>query len=153
MTSGRWLVLGILGITVVFAAAQWWFQTRAYYAPIESTDLFVTTLAGEVLTLEPATFNGIDADTSPLRFRVCFTVDEAGLAMAERGAPYDDPTPLNAPGWFDCFDAPAIGAALESGEARAVLAEREARAGVDRVFAVFPDGRVFGWHQLNGSLE
>ncbi len=153
MTSGRWLVLGILGITVVFAAAQWWFQTRAYYAPIESADLFVTTLAGEVLTLEPATFNGIDADTSPLRFRVCFTVDEAGLAMAERGAPYDDPTPLNAPGWFDCFDAPAIGAALESGEARAVLAEREARAGVDRVFAVFPDGRVFGWHQLNGSLE
>ena len=39
------------------------------------------------------------------------------------------------------------------GEAEAVLAEREARAGVDRVLAIFPDGRAYGWHQLNGSLE
>jgi hypothetical protein len=153
VTSGRWLVLGILGITAIFAGAQWWFQTRAYYAPIESAELFVTTLTGEVLTLAPGDFEGIDADTSPLRFRVCFTLDEAGLSDALQGAAFDDPVPLNAPGWFDCFDAPAIGAALEAGEARAVLAEREARAGVDRVFAVFPDGRVYGWHQLNGSLE
>ena len=153
MTSGRWLVLGILGITAVFAAAQWYFQTRAFYAPIESADLFVTTLTGDVLTLSPETFDGIDAETSPLRFRVCFTLDEDGLADALRGAPFEEPTPLNAPGWFDCFDAPAIGAALEAGEAMAVLAEREARAGVDRVFAVFPDGRVYGWHQLNGTLE
>jgi hypothetical protein len=153
VTSGRWLVLGIIGVTAVFAAAQWYFQTRAYYAPIESADLFVTTLTGEVLTLTPETFEGIDADTSPLRFRVCFTVDEAGLAAAGQGAPYDDPTPLNAPGWFDCFDAAGIGAALESGAATPVLSERNARAGVDRVFAVFPDGRVYGWHQLNGTLE
>lgn len=153
MTSGRWLVLGILGVTAIFAGAQWWFQTRAYYAPIESADLFVTTLAGEVLTLAPETFEGIDADTSPLRFRVCFTVDEAGVAAALQGAPYEDAVPLNAPGWFGCFDAPAIGAALEAGEAEAVLAERNVRAGVDRVFAVFPDGRIFGWHQLNGTLE
>ena len=153
MTSGRWLVLGILGITAVFAGAQWWFQTRAYYAPIESADLFVTTLTGEVLTLTPTDFEGIDAETSPLRFRVCFTLDAEGLAAAVQGAPYDDPTPLNAPGWFDCFDADAIGEALEAGEARPVLAEREARAGVDRVFAVFPDGRAYGWHQLNGTLE
>jgi hypothetical protein len=34
-----------------------------------------------------------------------------------------------------------------------VLGERNARAGVDRVFAVFPDGRAYGWHQLNGTLE
>jgi hypothetical protein len=123
------------------------------YAPIESADLFVTTLTGEVLTLTPETFEGIDADTSPLRFRVCVTLDEAGLAAAGQGAPVEEPTPLTAPGWFDCFDAAAIGAALEAGEAEAVLGERNARAGVDRVFAVFPDGRVYGWHQLNGTLE
>ena len=153
MTSGRWLVVAILGVTAVFAAAQWYFQTRAYYTPIESADLVVTTLTGEVLPLEPGDFEGIDADTSPLRFRVCFTLDEAGVATALRGAPYDDPTPLVAPGWFDCFDAEAIGTALEAGQAEAVLAEREARAGVDRVLAIFPDGRAYGWHQLNGSLE
>jgi hypothetical protein len=153
VTSGRWLVLGIIGVTAIFAAAQWWFQTRAYYAPIESAELFVTTLTGEVLPLDAQTFEGIDADTSPLRFRVCFTLDEAGLAAAGQGAAYDGATPLIAPGWFDCFDAAAIGAALEAGEAEAVLGERNARAGVDRVFAVFPDGRAYGWHQLNGSLE
>jgi hypothetical protein len=42
-----------------------------------------------------------------------------------QGAPYEDPTPLNAPGWFDCFDAPAS------------VAEREIPGGVD--------GRVYGW--------
>jgi hypothetical protein len=82
-----------------------------------------------------------------------FLLDEAGLAAAGQGAPVEEPTPLTAPGWFDCFDAAAIGAALEAGEAEAVLGERNARAGVDRVFAVFPDGRVYGWHQLNGTLE
>jgi hypothetical protein len=66
---------------------------------------------------------------------------------------YDNPTPLNAPGWFDCFDAAAIGAALEKGEALAFLAEAEIRPGVDRVVAVFADGRAYAWHQLNGSLE
>ncbi len=33
--------------------------------------------------------------------------------------------PLNAPGWFDCFDADAIGEALETGEALAFLGSRD----------------------------
>lgn len=153
MTSGRWLVLTILAVTGLFAAAQWWFQTRAYYTPIESAEIAVTTLTGEVIALTPQGFQGIDADTSPLRFRACFTLSEADREAAGQGAPYENPTPLNAPGWFECFDAEAIGRALETGEARAVLAAREVRGGVDRVLALFPDGRVYGWHQLNGTLE
>ena len=47
----------------------------------------------------------------------------------------------------------AIGAALESGEALAFLSEPEIHPGVDRVVAVFPDGRAFAWHQLNDSPE
>jgi hypothetical protein len=153
MTSGRWLVLAILLVTAIFAGAQWWFQTRAYYTPIETAELQVTTLTGEVIPLAPQGFEGIDAETSPLRFRACFTLDPEGLAAAGQGAAYDDAVPLNAPGWFECFDAAAIGQALEAGEARAVLAEREISDGVDRVLALFPDGRVYGWHQLNGTLE
>jgi hypothetical protein len=152
MTSGRWLVLAILLVTAVFAGAQWWFQTRAWYAPIEAADLHVTTLTGEAIPLAPLGFEWIDAETSPLRFRACFTLDAEGRAAAERGAAYDGATPLNAPGWFECFDAAAIGQALEAGEARAVLAEREISDGVDRVLALFPDGRAYGWHQLNGTL-
>jgi hypothetical protein len=88
MTSGRWLVLGIIGVTAVFAAAQWWFQTRAYYAPIERCGSVRHDADGRGPDRSPReTFEGIDADTSPLRFRVCFTLDEAGLAAAGQGAP------------------------------------------------------------------
>jgi hypothetical protein len=153
MTSGRWLVVAILGLTAIFAGAQWWFQTRAYYTPIETAQMVVTTLTGEVIALEPEGFQGIDAETSPLRFRACFTLDDAGLAAAGQGAPYAEATPLNAPGWFDCYDAAAIGAALQAGDARAVLGTREIRDGVDRVVALFPDGRAYAWHQLNGTLD
>jgi hypothetical protein len=33
------------------------------------------------------------------------------------------------------------------------LSEPEIHPGVDRVVAVFPDGRAFAWHQLNASLS
>jgi hypothetical protein len=153
VTSGRWLVLGIIGVTAVFAAAQWWFQTRAYYAPIESADLFVTTLTGEVLTLTPETFEGIDADTSPLRFRVCFTLDEAGLAAAGQGAPSRSPRPSPRRAGSTASTPPPSARRWRPARPRPSSRERNARAGVDRVFAVFPDGRVYGWHQLNGTLE
>lgn len=153
MTSGRWLVLAIVGITAIFGAAVWWLQTRAYYEPVERADLVVTSETGETFALDPTDFDGIDAGTSPLRFRACFTLDGEGRQAAARGAAYDDPTPLTAPGWFDCFDAEAIGTALASGAAEAVLSEREVHRGVDRVIAVFPDGRAYAWHQLNGTLD
>jgi hypothetical protein len=64
-----------------------------------------------------------------------------------------EPVPLVAPGWFSCFDAAAIGAALETGEAVAFLGETEVRPGVERIVAVFPDGRAFAWHQLTARFR
>lgn len=152
MTSGRLLVIAIVLITAVFAGAQWWFQTRAYYEPVDRADLFVTLVGGATEPLDHDTFEGIDADTSPLRFRGCFTVEDPA-ALVARAVPYPEAVPLIAPDWFDCFDAPAIGAALEAGEAQAILSQPEVRPGADRVIAVFPDGRAYAWHQWNGSLE
>ncbi len=60
---------------------------------------------------------------------------------------------MTAPGWFDCFDANAIGEALERGEALAFLSQAEIAVGVDRVVAVFPDGRAYAWHQLAPEVE
>ncbi len=151
--NGRVVVIVILAVTALFGATQWWFQTRAYYAPIEAADLQVTLATGDTVALPYDAFEGIDADTSPLRFRACLTLDDAGRALAVEGVPFEDPTPLIAPDWFTCFDAPAIGAALEAGEAVAVLAQSEIRPGADRVLAVFPDGRAFAWHQWNGTLD
>ena len=153
MTSGRWLVIAIVVITAVFGAAVWWFQTRAYYERVESARMVVTEETGEVHVLDVKDFQGITTWTSPISFRACFRLGAEARADAELGANYDDPTPLTAPGWFDCFDAEAIGTALEAGQANALLSQREIDPGVDRVIAVFPDGRAYAWHQLNGTLE
>jgi hypothetical protein len=132
---------------------MWYAQTRAYYDTLEAADLVVTTQAGEIVPLAKSGFQGIDAETSPLRFRACFTVDDAGLATLAQAAPHPEPEPLVAPAWFDCYDARMIAEAIASGEARAVMSLHEIARGVDRVIAVFPDGRAFAWQQLNGTLE
>mgnify|MGYP000226220788 FL=1 len=152
MTSGRLVVIAIVLITALFGAAQWWFQTRAYYQPIDSVEMTVTLPDGTLEPLAITAFSGIDADTSPLRFRGCFTLADPAALIA-RAAPYPEAEPLIAPDWFECFDAPAIGAALESGAAQAILSQTEIRPGADRVIAVFPNGRAYAWHQWNGSLE
>jgi len=58
-----------------------------------------------------------------------------------------------APRWFDCFDAGEIGRALEEGRAVAYLGASNDPYGVDRIVAVYPDGRAFAWTQLNRCGE
>lgn len=151
MTSGRAIVIVILVVTLAFGAALWWANTRAYYVPLDEVVIEVQRPDGSFLTLDTTDGQGIDAATSPLRFRACFTVSD--MAPLAEAAPYDAPTPLIPPGWFDCFDATQIGEALEAGEAQAVLGHRNITRGIDRVVAVFPDGRGYAWTQLNGTLE
>ena len=73
--------------------------------------------------------------------------------LTETFVPYEEATPLTAPGWFDCFDAVQIGADIEQGNALAFLGERNIKDGVDRVVAIYPDGRGFAWHQLNEKYQ
>jgi hypothetical protein len=154
MTSGRWIVVAIIAITAVFGAVMWYAQTRAYYETAALELLPVTLADGSTITLNLDAARSIDADTSPLRFRACFNVDaDVAARLVTAGTPAEDAAPLVAPGWFDCYDARVIGAALASGQAQAVLATHEIARGVDRVIAIFPDGSGFAWHQLNGTLE
>ena len=152
--SGRIVGLAMLLAALAAGVAVYYLQVHAFYAELapESVEIRVAAADGsEPRPLAVSELRAIDADSSPLRFRACFLLDAVQEAL-EAAAPASDPTPLNAPGWFDCFDAAAIGAALESGEAAAYLGHPEIRPGVDRVIAAFPDGRGFAWHQLNGSL-
>ena len=100
-----------------------------------------------------ADFEGIDADSSPLRFRACFIMPVSLGTLTESYEIAEDAVPLNGPGWFECYDAAAIGAALEAGDAVAFLGQRDISRGVDRIIAVMRDGRAYAWHQLNGTLE
>lgn len=147
MTAGRFLVLVIVVSAVVAGVAIWWLQTRAYYVRLESPEMtFVNDANGLPESVDVGGYSGIDANSSPIRYRACFIVDPE---LAEGAAPADNPVPLTAPGWFDCFDAGAIGAALDRGEARAIASRRNVPWGIDRVVALFPDGRGYAWTQIN----
>ncbi len=63
--------------------------------------------------------------------------------------PAEGAVPLNAPGWFGCFDAEEIGEALRRGTAEAIVSRRNEPYGIDRLIAIFPDGRAYSWQQIN----
>ena len=95
-------------------------------------------------TLDPP----VRRDSSPLKFRACFRIDPGSVTM-KLGEAYPGASPLVAPNWFECFDAETIGSDIESGVAQAVLLRRNIAAGVDRIAALYSDGRGFAWHQLS----
>lgn len=148
LAAGFLVIVGALG-----GVAMWYLQVYAYYEPAvfePGEEIRLTPIASatpETILAEDVT--GIDSESSPIRFRACFTTPLSLAMLSETYMAYDGPEPLVAPGWFDCFDAQAIGTALERGEALAFLSEAGIHPGVDRVVAVFPDGRAFAWHQLN----
>jgi hypothetical protein len=153
VTRGKLVAGFLVAAALVGGVAMYWLQVYAFYDRLPpDTPMFVTPAdAGAPVPLAVTGFEGIDATSSPLRFRACFRLVDAGQVAA--ALPADNPVPLTAPGWFSCFDAAEIGAALAAGTARAVLSEHQIARGVDRIIAVLPDGRAFAWHQLNGTLE
>lgn len=150
--NGR-VVGGILIIcALIVGASIYYLQVYAFYEPVDPGSVPMTLVpqgAGQPQRVDVADLQAIDASSSPLRFRACFTLAESVAALAQRYKAYPKAEPLIAPGWFDCFDAAAIGAALETGAATAFLSQRNIADGVDRVIAVYADGRAFAWHQLN----
>ena len=151
--SGRLLAAAIVLAAVLAGTAMWWLQTRGYYVDLDAeveTMTIVPAAGGPRRPIPVEDFEGIDSDSSPIRYRACFRTDPAILDDAMRA---EDAVPLNAPGWFDCFDAEAIGAALEAGEAAALLSRANEPYGIDRVIALLPDGRGFAWTQINRCGE
>lgn len=155
--NGKFVTGGIVLTALAAGAALYYLQVYAYYAPVEVSSpaavMRLTSLSGGTETMLTQDFQGIDADSSPLRFRGCFTTPMSIALLSETYRIYETPSPLNAPGWFSCFDAGRIGADLETGAAVAFLSETEIHPGVDRVIAVYPDGQAYAWHQLNESAN
>ncbi|MFN0115718.1 MAG: DUF6446 family protein [Paracoccaceae bacterium] len=154
--NGKLVAGGMVGIGLIAGVAAYYLQVYAYYRPVEAltpaAEVRLTAIGGGEETIPAAAFQGIDADSSPLRFRGCFTLPVSLATLTETYVVYQKPTPLIAPSWFSCFDAGALTEDLATGAAVAFLGQKEIRPGVDRVVAVYPDGRAFAWQQLNGSL-
>lgn len=147
----------IVLVAAVAGIAMYWLQEYAYYQPASfqpGNEIKLTLIeSGLPEPILAEGVEGIDADSSPLRFRACFHTPLSQAMLTETYKMYTDAEPLNAPSWFGCFDAAKIGAALEKGEAIAFLSQANIAPQIDRVVAVFPDGRAFAWHQLSADVE
>jgi hypothetical protein len=147
---GKAIGIAIVAVSLIGGAVLYYLQVYGYYAVLPegaAADLRVTMADGAVVPVVAGAFEGIDAASSPIRYRACFAPQ--GLPPVAELTPYPAANPLNAPGWFTCFDSGAIGDALAAGRAQAVLGQRDVHWGIDRVLALMPDGRAYAWHQIN----
>ncbi|MEM7720214.1 MAG: DUF6446 family protein [Pseudomonadota bacterium] len=150
---GKALTVFLVLSAALAGAGMYYLQVYAFYEEVQATgqnDVELTLIATDTpegILYED--FKAIDADSSPLRYRACFTTSMTMGFLTETYVIYENPVPNVAPGWFDCFDAKALGAALEADQAVPFLGEFNVLYGFDRVVAIDGAGNGFVWHQIN----
>jgi len=154
---GKFLAMLLVFCAVVGGGFMYYQQVYAYYeevAPNGETDVQITSMiSGAPEPVIYDDFRAIDADSSPIRYRACFTTPASHAMLTETYVLDADAVPLTAPGWFDCFDAKEIGAEIEAGRALAFIGTQDIEYGVDRVVAIHEDGRGWVWDQINRCGE
>ena len=146
--SGKVLAGGIVAFAAVFGVGMWYAQVYAYYE--EVTDISEVTVGNG--TFAVSAYNGINAPTSPLKMRGCFTLtDPEGAIVAGQLA--EDAVPIKPPYWFECFDTEQIQSDIESGKATPIMAGLDEGDGADLYMAIYSDGRAYRWRQPNGKYE
>ncbi|MEP5151936.1 DUF6446 family protein [Planktotalea sp.] len=150
----------LAGFTVLSAllagGAMYYLQVYAFYEEVNATGDDVQLVSLVSGAREPILFDdyeAIDAYSSPIRFRACFTTPMSQSLLTETYVAFEDAEPRNAPGWFDCFDAEALGAEINEGTALTFLGQKNIAYGVDQVVAITEDGRGYIWHELNECGE
>ena len=143
--TGKIVVISLMIFTFSFSITLYYFQVYAFYSRADGL--------GSIKVLDKdvkvQNYKGIDSDTSGLKLRGCFSVDPdkfSELTILAKA------TPLSAPFWFGCFDHVKIQLEIDKGYARAFLVAENEKDGIDRVVAVYPDGKAFQWRQLNSKF-
>ncbi len=152
--SGKLIGLIILIGSLIGGIALYYLQVYGFYEPVVEAEVQLVSVVSDMP--EPITIDGfeaIDAESSPIRYRACFTTDLSLALLTETYVGLADAAPRNAPHWFDCFDAEAIAAELDAGTALPFLGEKNVEFGVDRIVAITEDGRGYVWHELNDCGE
>jgi hypothetical protein len=154
---GKFLVGMLVLIAALAGGAMYYLQVYGYYEDVVANGVddvqLVSAATGQPEPIPYDNFQAIDAQSSPIRYRACFTT---GLGLETAGDTYvavPDVTPRNAPAWFECFDATAIAQALDAGTAQVFLGAKNIRYGVDRIVAITDNGRGYVWHELNECGE
>jgi hypothetical protein len=153
MTAGRLIVLLLLFCALAAGAGLYYLQIFGYYEEVTSQpgrDVMLVALATDAPEPIPyGAFQAIDAQSSPIRYRACFTTTADPATLAASHVTLAEATPRNAPFWFDCFDAEAIARQIEAGTAKLFLGAKNVHYGVDRIVAITTDGQGYVWHELN----
>ena len=149
--TGKALAIVLLACMVLAGGGLYYLQVFHFYEEVPPQDAVTLTLAdGSGQETVPVTgFEAIDASSSPIRFRACFDAGADPGDLAARFERYAGAVPRNAPFWFDCFDADAIGAAIDAGRATVFTGTANREFGIDRVVAVTDAGRGYIWHEVN----
>ena len=151
----RVVIVMMLLIAAAGGGVLYYQQVYAYYEEIgfsENAVQLTSVSTGQAEPIIVDSFDAIDATSSPLRYRACFQTTLSQAMLSEAYVIVDNAEPRVAPGWFDCFDAVQIGADL-SGDAIAFMGVENVQYGIDRIVAIYPDGRGFAWHQINACGE
>jgi len=144
--SGKLMAGGLVVFTIIFAAVLWYAQFYAYYNEVNGLES--VTVEGREIAVQG--YKGLDGESSGLKLRGCFTVDLAdfeGVTLAE------NPRPTTPPDWFECFEVVQLTADVESGAATSYMAAQNGQDELDRIIAVYPDGRAYMWRQLNDKYQ
>lgn len=152
MRLGQFLAGFTVFSALLAGGAMYYLQVYAFYEEVsaQGDDVqLVSLMSGEPELILFENFQAIDGSSSPIRYRACFTTEMSHALLSETYVAFENAEPRNAPGWFDCFDAEAIGAELEVGTALTFLSQKNFAYGVDRVVAITEDGRGYVWHELN----
>ena len=151
--NGKWVGIALLLCAAFAGGGLYYLQVFGFYDRVAAEP-------GREVLLSPAgdhppepilvrEFEAIDADSSPIRYRACFTTDETIDALSARYVRLPDAEPRNAPFWFSCFDARAIGQGIEEGTVSVFLGVKNHAYGVDRLVAIDAQGQGWVWHELN----
>jgi hypothetical protein len=99
---GKFLAVAILISAVVAGAAMYYLQVYHFYEEVAATgtdDVQLTSLVtGAPEPVLYDAFQAIDADSSPIRYRACFTTPMRHPMLTETYELYERAEPLNAPG-------------------------------------------------------
>ena len=151
LVAGFIVVIALLG-----GVAMYWLQEYAYYEKVSfkpGDEIELTPLSGPPEAIPVANLQGIDATSSPLRFRACFTTTLDQATLTDGYKVYQGAVPLVGPSWFSCFDAGKLTADLASGVAIAFLSQADVAPQIDSVVAVYPDGHAYAWHQVKPGID
>ena len=149
--NGKIVGSGLVIAAALAGAALYYLQVHHWYEDVSTdvAEIRLALLGGGDEPIRAEDIRAVDAGSSPIRFRACFTTPEGLGTLTELHVVYPEAEPLTAPAWFACFDARALGAALADGDAVAFLGQENVVYGIDRVVAVDRNGNGWAWHQIN----